>query len=188
MKLNILIAEPRDIPRTGLRMIFVADERVANIYEAASKEELYSHLHTSSIDLVIANQLLITDITTLPRGRFVLLTRELDVKVFQTACKHQARGYLLESAPADLLRATLYLTEGACLLEPTWTVQIIEYLQGDARFLIREELLTPREREIIRLLREGIDRRTIAKRLNISEATLKTHIKNISRKREDISL
>ena len=47
------------------------------------------------------------------------------------------------------------------------------------------ELLSPREREIVMLLDEGLDRRTVAGQLHISEATLKTHIKNISRKHED---
>ncbi len=39
--------------------------------------------------------------------------------------------------------------------------------------------LSPREREIVKLLREGLDRRTIAKQLCISETTLKKHIQHI---------
>jgi ATP/maltotriose-dependent transcriptional regulator MalT len=35
------------------------------------------------------------------------------------------------------------------------------------------------------MLKKGLDRRTIAQQLHISEATLKTHIKNIARKQED---
>jgi DNA-binding NarL/FixJ family response regulator len=64
------------------------------------------------------------------------------------------------------------------------TTQIIEHMSTDPRFTVKEELLTPREKEIIRLLRDGIGRSVIAKQLHISEATLKTHIKNITRKRE----
>ena len=44
----------------------------------------------------------------------------------------------------------------------------------------------PREREIVILLHEGVDRHTIARQLHISEATPKTHIKNIARKHEDV--
>jgi DNA-binding NarL/FixJ family response regulator len=47
------------------------------------------------------------------------------------------------------------------------------------------QLLSPREREVVSLITEGVDRRTIARQLHISEATLNTHIKNIARKHDD---
>ncbi|GHO82451.1 response regulator transcription factor [Dictyobacter formicarum] len=63
------------------------------------------------------------------------------------------------------------------------TTYVIDHFSGDQHFVIKEELLTPREKEVVSLLRKGINRHTIAKHLSISEATLKTHIKNIMRKR-----
>jgi DNA-binding NarL/FixJ family response regulator len=188
MKLNLLIAESRDILRTGLRTIFIADERVEHVYEATTSEDLQTHLRTGSSDLIIANQSLVTDITALPPGRFVILASEFDMMTFQAAYKHGAKGYLLENSSVELLRTILYLADGAFLIEPAITAQVIDNLSYDSRFLIKEELLTPREKEIIGLLREGVDRRTIARQLHISEATLKTHIKNIAKKRENTFL
>ena len=49
-----------------------------------------------------------------------------------------------------------------------------------------ETSLTPREREIVRLLREGLDRSSIARRLCIAETTLKTHMQNIAKKRSTV--
>ncbi len=184
MKLRILIAEPQDILRAGLRTILFEDERIAHIHEAATKEDLQLRLRYDSLDLIIINQLLISDVMSLPEGRFVVLAPELDMTVFQAAYKHKARGYLLENVSAELLRATLSLTDGTFLIEPTLTTQIIEHFLRDRRFLIKDELLTPREREILSLLRDGMDRSLIADRLSISEATLKTHLKNIARKRK----
>ncbi len=62
----------------------------------------------------------------------------------------------------------------------------MDFILNENRKTQEMSSLSPREREIMSLLREGIDRRTIAQQLHISETTLKTHIKNISRKREDI--
>ncbi len=188
MELSILIAEPRDILRTGLHTILAADERVATLLEASNAEELQKHLGSSSIDLVVVNQLLVSDITLLPANRFVLLTSEFNITTFLMAYKHGAKGYLLEISQAELLRAILGLPEGAFLIEPVLATKIMRYLTDDTRLMIKEELLTPREREIVGLLREGIDRHTIACQLHISSATLKTHIKNIFRKRVDTTI
>src|SRR5947209_8515951 len=93
--LNVLIAEPHDILRMGLRVIFAEDERVAHIYEAATSQNLQTYVQNRSVDLLIVNQSLVTDITSLPRGRFVIIAEEIDMSMFQIAYKHGARGYLL---------------------------------------------------------------------------------------------
>jgi DNA-binding NarL/FixJ family response regulator len=188
VKLNLLIAEPHDILRRGLCTIFIEDESVEQVYEVATREDLEEHLQANSLDLLIVNQSLLPDVTLLPSGRFVILTPEFDVITFKIAYEHKARGYLLQSTSVELLKATLRLAEGAFLIEPALTAQIMQYIFTNSRFAVKEELLTPREREIMALLREGIDRYTIAQQLHISEATLKTHIKNIARKRESVSL
>jgi DNA-binding NarL/FixJ family response regulator len=184
MKLRILIAEPQDILRAGLRTILFEDERIEHIDEAATKEDLQLCLRYDSFDLMIINQLFISEEVSLPSGRFVVLAPELDMTMFRAMYKQKARGYFLENVSAELLRATLSLSEEAFLIEPTLTSPIIDHLLCDTRFLIKDELLTPREREILSLLRSGMDRPLIADHLSISEATLKTHLKNIARKRK----
>ncbi|HLG62482.1 MAG TPA: response regulator transcription factor [Ktedonosporobacter sp.] len=188
MKYSILIAEPHYLLRTGLRTIFSADERVTTLYDAANPEELQSHLRGKAIDLIIVDQTLIDDITTLPSDHFVLLTSEFNIDMFLNAYKHRAKGYLLKNSQAEYFRALINLPHGAFLIDPTLTVNIMEYLTHDRRLLVKEELLTPREREIVELLREGTDRQIIAQQLNISPATLRTHIKNIFRKRQEMAI
>lgn len=188
MELHVLIADPRDILRVGLRTILATDKHIECLYEAANQEELQTYLRTKSLDLIFVNQALISNMAIFPRGRFVVLTSVLDYAVFQEAYKHGARGYLLENTPMDLLCTVLNLPKGTFLIEPALAINILEHLSCDARFAIKDELLTPREREIISLLRNGIDRPSIARQLHISGATLKTHIKNISRKRETIAV
>src|SRR5689334_12893115 len=107
MELEVLIADPSDILRAGLHLILMNDKRVIQIHEAATKEELYTQLRSKSLDLIVINQSFITDMSMLPRRRFVILTAELDIDIFQRAYNHGARGYLLENTSAELLRTTL---------------------------------------------------------------------------------
>lgn len=181
---NILIAEPCELLRIGLRTIFAGDQRVSNIHEVTTNKSLEMHLRSHGVDLVVVNQSLITDVACLPVGSFVILTSKLDMTILKAAYKHKGRGYLSEHVSAELLRTVLDRNEHAFLIEPSLTPWVMDGLFGKAFSTLNEELLTPREKEIIALLREGLDRPTIAKNLCIAETTLKTHIKNIARKRE----
>src|SRR2546429_3567828 len=188
MELKVLIVASSDILRAGLRTVLTEDKHVVQIYEAATKEEFQTQLHAKSPDFIVLDQALITDMTSLPYGHFVILAAKLDIDILQTAYKHGARGYLLENTSAELLRATLYLQNGAFLIEPTIASYTMDYFLHGLGFTIHDELLSPREREIARLLRDGIDRRTIAKQLCISETTLKKHIQHIKHKSNKSSI
>lgn len=187
MELNILIAASSDILRAGLRTVLTEDKHIIQVYEAATKEEFQSQLQAKSPDFIVIGQTLVTDMTSLPRGHFVILAAKLDLAVLQRAYKYGACGYLLENTSAELLRATLSLQNGAFLLEPSIASYTMDYLIHGLRFTIHDELLSPREREIARLLRDGIDRRTIAKQLCISDSTLKKHIQHIKHKSDNSS-
>jgi len=180
---NILIAEPCELLRIGLRTIFAEDQRVSNIHEATTKKGLEIYLRSHGVDLVVVNQSLITDAACLPIGNFVILTSKLDMSVLKATYKQKGRGYLSEQVSAELLRTVLDQDENEFLIEPSLMPWIMDELFGNAFATFDEELLTPREKEIIRLLRDGLNRPTIAKMLCIAETTLKTHIKNIARKR-----
>jgi len=187
MDLKILIAASSDILRAGLRTVLTEDRHIVQVYEAATKEEFQTQLHSKCPNFIVIDQSLITDMTSLPRGHFVILAAKLDLEILQRAYKYGARGYLLENTSAELLRATLYLQNGAFLIEPTIASYTMDYFLHGLRFTIYDELLSPREREIVQLLRDGIDRRTIAKQLCISETTLKKHIQHIKHKSDDSS-
>ncbi|HTK09082.1 MAG TPA: LuxR C-terminal-related transcriptional regulator [Ktedonobacteraceae bacterium] len=184
MGLSVLIAEPSEILRTGLRTIYIEDPRVAIVHDTATYAGLRSLLCAQDIDFAIVNQSLVTDVTILPRGNFVILAAEPDMVMLKTAFRHGVRGYLSNNVSAELLRMALHSSKEELLIEPILAPWVLEFLFGDTQYAVAEELLTPREREIINLLRGGVDRRAIAQHLNIAETTLKTHLKNIARKRE----
>jgi DNA-binding NarL/FixJ family response regulator len=182
---RVLIAESREVVRIGLRMVFQKDASVSEVNEVTTSEELKSQIISSDIDLVVVSQALMTDMKSLPQGRFVLLIDEPDLDVLMGAYQHQARGYFSVNVAADLLRATLNVTRNTFLVDPVLLPWMMELISETRKRADELQLLSPREREVVSLLDEGLDRRTVARQLHISEATLKTHIKNIARKHED---
>jgi DNA-binding NarL/FixJ family response regulator len=182
MKLKILIAMSFDILRAGLRTVLTEDKHVVEVCEAATKEEFQAQLRFERPDFIVIDQSLVIDMASLPRGHFVVLAAKFDLDTLQRAYKYGARGYLLNDTSAELLRAALYLPNGAFLIEPTIASYTMDNFLHGLRFTIRDEFLSPREREIVQLLRDGVDRRTIAKQLCISETTLKKHIQHIKHK------
>lgn len=182
---KVLIAEAREVIRTGLCTVFQNDTSVSEVNGVATRDGLKRYLCSFDADLAVVSYALITDMKLLPQGRFVLLIDEPDFNVLMCAYEHQARGYFSINVAGNLLRAALKSGKDTFLVDPAlfpWMMELIV----EARKRTNElELLSPREREIVMLLDEGLDRRTVAGQLHISEATLKTHIKNISRKHED---
>ncbi|GCE28536.1 DNA-binding response regulator [Dictyobacter alpinus] len=182
---KILIAESREVIRLGLRSVFEQDSRITDIYEAANFEELKSHMLSYTINFAIIHQSFLAESKQLPlSGKFILLTNTPDITTLLEAYRRQARGYVSENVTADLLRIALQAQKGAFLLDPLFVPWMLEYLSNNMQCVDALNALSPREREIFQLLQEGCDRRNIAKQLHISEATLKTHVKNIARKHE----
>jgi DNA-binding NarL/FixJ family response regulator len=115
----------------------------------------------------------------------VLTTFDLDEYVYE-ALRAGASGFLLkDSRPQDLLRAIEVIAAGDALIAPSVTRRLI------AEFAARRDPaeppaalaeLTEREREVMRLVAQGLGNAEIAGLLVISPLTAKTHVGNILRK------
>lgn len=182
MKSVVLIAEPQDVLRTGLKSIFLDDSYVAEVHEVTTEGELHLYLQKSKPDFIVINQVLISAVSQLHPLPFLVLAEEPDIERLQMAYKYAARGYLSISSSVELLRASLRSTRHSFLVEPTLMPRLMGTLFHKPQLRVKENILTPREKEIINLLREGLDRIVIANRLGIAEATLKVHLKNINSK------
>jgi len=184
MHLKVLVAEAREVLRVGLCSILASDTRVAEVYEMVNEKELLSVLSTFKPDLIIVNQALVSDLSILQTQNFLVLASVPDITTLKAAYEYGARGYLSVNISAELLCSQLRPAENAFLVEPTLVPQLMDSLfQRKTSRLVNNALLTPREREIVHLLRSGYDKNSIATKLSIAEPTLKTHLKNIARKR-----
>ena len=89
-----------------------------------------------------------------------------------------ARGYVLKEAPhSTLVRAIEKVAAGEGYVDPALMPQ---FLAGRDQ----SEMLTPREREILQLLADGLSNADVAERLFISQETVKSHVRHILTKLE----
>src|SRR5439155_800000 len=101
-----------------------------------------------------------------------------DVHVF-AALEAGAAGYLLKDVqPDELVRAIRQTHQGESALHPKVAARLVQHTAQPASFAD----FTPRERDGLRLLAEGFPNKEIARRLALSEKTVKTHVSNILQK------
>jgi len=92
----------------------------------------------------------------------------------------RARGFLLKESPlTDLMRAIRTVAEGGMYIDPVLAVVLVS-----AEAAERLTTLTKREREVLRLLADGMRNEQVGKTLSISPLTVRTHVKNAMDKLE----
>ncbi len=114
----------------------------------------------------------------LPQTRIIVFTAYADDDKVIGAMQAGARGYVLKGAPAtDVARAIRDVYAGGSYLPPA----IAAVLARQAREP-RRTALTEREREVLRLVADGLSNKQVARRLGISERTVKYHINSVMTK------
>jgi DNA-binding NarL/FixJ family response regulator len=95
------------------------------------------------------------------------------------ALRAGAKGYLLKGATAEEIASSIRIVAGGgSALAPRVAAKLVDDLSG----LRGAEPLTPREREVLRLIAEGLPTKQIARALSISERTVKFHSTSLLRK------
>jgi DNA-binding NarL/FixJ family response regulator len=119
-----------------------------------------------------------------PECRILLLCDGEHQKVLIEGLEAGAHGYVSKESPlSDLVDATRAVSRGESVIPPRMLGRLISNLierrreQGES--LTRVSRLSPREREVLRLLAEGADNAAIGDALVISPQTARTHIQNI---------
>ncbi|MDP8908172.1 MAG: response regulator transcription factor [Chloroflexota bacterium] len=120
-----------------------------------------------------------------PEAKIVVLTAyDTDERILQ-AVQAGARGYLLKGAPReDIFRAIRVVNLGGSLLEPAVAGKLLSHVGGIMRGENREEELTARELDVLKLMSKGLRNKEIASELFITERTVKFHANSIYQKLE----
>jgi len=118
--------------------------------------------------------------TSVPNARVVVFTAyDTDERVFG-AIKAGAKGYLLKGASAaEIAQAIRTVHAGGSALAPRVAAKVLAAVGGPRRSGV---LLSPREREVLRLLAQGLANKQIARSLTITERTVKFHVTSILNK------
>jgi DNA-binding NarL/FixJ family response regulator len=197
--IRVLLADDHEMMRHGLRGILGAQDDIEVVGEAADGSAAVEEALRLRPDVVVMDIRMprLDGIEATKRlvaqdpGRFrvlVLTTFDLDEYVYE-ALRAGASGFMLKDTPperlADAIRA---VDAGESLLAPSLTRRLIErYVTTtttEASVAQRLAELTPREREILRLLTRGRSNAEIGSELFLSEATVKTHVTRVLQKLE----
>jgi two-component system response regulator NreC len=117
-----------------------------------------------------------------PHISVVVLSGHDEQQFVFDALKAGASGYLLKTAELDEVIATVRsAAAGEAKIDPEVATRVLSEFQHYDKTDVSDvyQPLTPRERQILQLMSEGLPNKTIATRLSISERTVTTHVANI---------
>jgi DNA-binding NarL/FixJ family response regulator len=193
---RVLIADDQQLVRAGFRKLLDAEDTITVAGEAADGAQAVTLATELAPDVALMDIRMprldgieatrrITASTAVQV--LILTTYDLDEYVFE-ALRAGASGFLLKNVePAELLAAVRTVARGDAVVAPRVTRRLLERFAGQlpdgpedsAKQDSRLALLTNREREVLAEVAQGLSNAEIARRMYLSESTVKTHVGRI---------
>lgn len=188
MTIKVLLADDQALVRAGFRSLLARSKELTVVGEAATGDDAVRQARAAEPDVILMDirmpgmdgiEATRRVLAERPATKVVILTTfDTDEHVF-AALSAGASGFLTkEVEPAELRRAVAVVAAGEALLSPSVTRRVVEQfahrpvrVSGDGL-----AVLTTREREVVRLVAEGLSNDQIAAKLVISPLTAKTHV------------
>ena len=202
---EIFLADDHSILRDGLKLILENEEEFNIVGEAGDGREAYEMIEKLKPDVAVLDISMpsMSGIELsrhlkryLPETKILILSRHDKDEYIKQVLQFGVEGYILKDDASDeLIKAVKEVMKGNLYLSPRLASGIIREVitlqnTGPDQQIISEEdeelspfeLLTPREREVLKLVAEGCNSNEIAAVLHISPQTVKTHRVNLMRK------
>jgi DNA-binding NarL/FixJ family response regulator len=179
--IRLLIVDDHAIVRQGLEQLFATTSDIEVIGTAADGQQAVEFARDQKPDVILMDLGMPTldgvgatrqIVDSLPLVRVVVLTSYGDEGRILDALNAGAHGYLLKhSDPDDVIEGVRVAYAGDAPLDPRAGRVLIEQRRRGRK----EVELTPREREVLGLVGQGMANKQIARRLEITERTVKAH-------------
>lgn len=190
---RLLLVDSRSMFRQGLRALLDRVDDLTVVGEATDCLETLEqarrllpdlvliHVHVAGGDIIQTTADLRRD---LPSVRVIVLTADSnDPNLVYQAVRAGARGYVSQDSEVDdLVKAIRLVAQGQAVLAPQSLTSLVDLITQPQSPIERARVahqLTLREREVLELVAKGITNREIARRLFVSESTVRSHIHNI---------
>ena len=184
-KIKVLVVDDHAIVRQGLERLFMTADDIELVGMAADGVEALAIVREKAPDVVLMDlSMPVMDgvaatraITAeAPESKVVVLTSYGEESRILDALNAGALGYLLKHTdPDDLIEAVRAAYAGDAPLDPRAGRVLIEQRRRSPQ----ASELTPREVEVLRLVGEGLANKQIARRLGITERTVKAHLTSV---------
>lgn len=186
--IRVLLVDDHAVVREGLRAFLELQEGIAVVGEAADGIEAIEGATRLRPDVILMDLVMpeLDGVSAmrslrerLPEARVIVLTSFLDDDKLLPALRAGAAGYLLKNAePQEVARAIRAATAGQALIDPVVAARLVETLAADDGEN-QLDRLTPREHEVLVLIGRGFPNKLIARELDVSEKTVKTHVGHV---------
>jgi DNA-binding NarL/FixJ family response regulator len=193
--IRIVVTDDHTLFRQGVGKLLAAEPDMQVVAEAASAADAITQCQTLAPDIVLmdvgmpglssfeaARQIR----RSAPQTRVVFLTMYDDEDYLSEAMQVGAAGYVLKDCPsAQLLSAIRDVHQGGSYLSPKMLAQLVHDFRSRSNgeeCVPRSASLTPREREILKLIAEGLSVKEVASFLDLSVKTVEAHKFNLMRK------
>ena len=184
--IRLVIVDDHSVVREGLRAFLRLQDGIDVVGEAATADEAIQVAAALSPDVVLLDLVMPGGdgigairrvIEGAPAARVLVLTSFADDAQIFAAMAAGAAGYLLKDVdPQALADGIRDVHEGRPALHPSVAARLMR--RGDPREDAHSGM-TPRERDVLRLIVEGLANKQIAQRLGIGEKTVKTHVSRV---------
>lgn len=182
--ISVLLVDDHMVVRSGLKALLGTQPDIRVVAESASGEEALLAMDEHSPSVIIMDLAMgagIDGIETIKAVRrlrsnqavIVFTTYDSDADIVR-AVDAGAMGYLLkDAAPEEIFAAVRGAVQGKSVMSAPVASRLFQQLRNP------DEVLTPREAELLSLLTQGLSNKALGQRLFISEATVKTHLAHI---------
>lgn len=186
-RLRILIADDHVLVREGIRNFLDTEPDIEIVGEAGDAEGAIALARTQAPDVALLDLRMpgggveatrrIREVA--PGAQVVILSSFEDDEGVRGAIEAGAISYVLKDVGAEALAETIRrAARGEATLHPRVAARLLHGMRPGGSNAVATAL-SPREREVLLLIGEGLDNREIAERLAIGEKTVKTHVSNL---------
>ena len=184
-KIRIMLVDDHAVVRSGLGAFLTVNPDLELVGEAENGEQAVYRANLLKPDIILMDLMMpVMDGVAATRAikqqnpgiQIVALTSFQEDELVQNALKAGAVGYLMKNVSSRELAAAIRAAkDGKVTLSPEAAQALVRANQEAAE----TEVLTDREREVLKLMVEGLNNAEIAERLVVSLSTVKYHISNI---------
>ena len=189
--IRILLVDDHPLMRRGMRDLLAMEDDLQPVGEAGTGEEALRLVDELDPDLILLdlNMPGMDGLETLQRlreakvdARIILFTVSDDQSHVLEALRQGADGYLLKDMdPEQLVEQVRAAANGKLALTPELTLILAQAIRERPSNASQNAnaSLTKREKDVLRLIAKGLSNKMIARKLGITEGTVKVHVKNL---------